>query len=209
MSEIFRFQLEIPTGTFGTPFAEYCSGSYLGDFCAGARRISTLACFDCGAFLLGGLSVHFLRVLRGVCARMRAHEGLYARDSKAGRAPLGCQVNSVWLRHILFVPWRVGHSSHASRVLVLHGLLPVFQVGTRACVFRPHKLWVGVAVLLQLVDQRGRGHRLGVPSFGEETELVSLPLRHRDFGPSHRLPLVLRGSRGDKVSVRSSDGDTE
>lgn len=130
MSEMFRFQLEIQTGTFGTPLAEYCSGVSWGFLRESQTDFYASLALIVESSLLGGLSVQFLRVLLGVCARMRARESSYARGSQAGRAPLGCDVSSVWLRLILFVPWRVRHSSYASRVLLVDGLLPVLQVRT-------------------------------------------------------------------------------
>lgn len=71
MSEMFRFQLEIQTGTFGTPLAEYCSGVSSGFLRESQTDFYASLALIVESSLLGGLSVQFLRVLLGVHARAR------------------------------------------------------------------------------------------------------------------------------------------
>lgn len=56
-------------------------------------------------------------------------------------------MDSVFFQRSLFLPWRVGRSSHASRVLVFDWLLPVFHGGTQAHMIVPHELWLEQAVV--------------------------------------------------------------
>lgn len=81
----------------GTPFANSFNDLYFEDFCAGARKTSALYLLRSRSLINRSFESTLFEWFEGVCALARAQERLSARDSKAERRCVGCQLIACWL----------------------------------------------------------------------------------------------------------------